>query len=196
MVTGVGLAAAQAPEGIRPAVLITTTPTTPPGAPRSPLAVIERVMSYDANKDLQLSRDELPERMHGIIARGDRNADGILDFEELRTLVTAAAAERTRVAFRREPSEGLPGVVRDLKLSPEKHERALAIVNAHKPASNVPDKLVRNVPAPQTIPLYKEMRLLLDDEEYENFVAATERLSKTAQVRMGIVQGIVGPSRR
>jgi len=188
MLTGVGLAAAQAPEGIRPAVLITTTPTTPPGAPRSPLAVIERVMSYDANKDLQLSRDELPERMQGIIARGDRNADGILDFEELRTLVNAAAAERTRVAFRREPSEGLPGVVRDLKLSPEKHERALAIVNAHKPPPNVKE--------PSNGDLYKAMRSLLDDEEYENFVAATERLSKTVQVRMGIVQGIVGPSRR
>jgi hypothetical protein len=188
MLTGVGLAAAQAPEGIRPAVLITTTPTTPPGPTRSPLVVIERVMSFDANKDLQLSRDELPERMQGIIARGDRNADGILDFEELRTLINAAAAERTRVAFRREPSEGLPGVVRDLKLSPEKHERALAIVNAHKPPPNVKE--------PSNDDLYKAMRSLLDDEEYENFVAATERLSKTVPVRMGIVDGIVGPSRR
>ena len=189
MLTGVGLAAAQAPEGIRPAVLITTTPAAPPIAP-SPLTVIERVMSFDTNKDLQLSRDELPERMQGIIARGDRNTDGILDFEELRTLVNTARSDPTRIAFHRQPSEGLAGVINDLKLPPAKHEQALAIVSTYEPPGrNVPEK-------PANSAVAKAMRLLLDDEEYENFVAAATRLSRTARLRMGIVEGIAGPARR
>lgn len=181
----VGAAAAQAPEGVRPAVLITTTtaPPPPPGTARSPLAVRERLLSFDADKDLRLSRDELPERMQGLIARGDKNANGVLDFEEMHALVNAAASERTRISFRPRPSEGLPGVISDLKLSPAKREQALAILH----------KLAPNVSQPAGGDVYKAMRLLLDDEDYENFAAAAARLSKTAQIRMGIVGGIVRP---
>ena len=96
----VGAAAAQAPEGVRPAVLITTLPPPPPpGTARSPLAVRERLLSFDADKDLRLSRDELPERMQGLIARGDKNANGALDFDEIHALILSAASERTRVSF-------------------------------------------------------------------------------------------------
>ena len=181
----VGAAAAQAPEGVRPAVLITTTtaPPPPPGTARSPLAVRERLLSFDADKDLRLSRDELPERMQGLIARGDKNANGVLDFEEMHALVNAAASERTRISFRPQPSEGLPGVISDLKLSPAKREQALAILH----------RLAPNVSQPAGGDVYKAMRLLLDDEDYENFAAAAARLSKTAQIRMGIGGGIVRP---
>ena len=180
LLIGVGPAAAQAPDNIRPGVLI-NTPPPPPGSARSPLAVRERLLSFDADHDLRISRSELPDRMQGLIARGDKNADGALDFVEIDALVNAAASERTRVAFRPQPSEGLAGVINDLKLPPEKHERALAIVSAQKPTPHV------NEP-PRDI--YKAMRLVLDDEEYENFVAAAERLSKTAPIRMGIGGGI------
>jgi hypothetical protein len=180
----VGAAAAQAPEGVRPAVHITTTPPPPPpGTASSPLAVRERLLSFDADKDLRISRDELPERMQGLIARGDKNANGALDFDEIHALVNAAASERTRVSFRPQPSEGLPGVISDLKLSPAKREQALAILSAPKIAPNV------NQPAGGD--LNKAMRLLLDDEEYENFAAAAARLAKTVQVRMGTSDGIV-----
>ena len=180
----VGAAAAQAPEGVRPAVLIpTTAPPPPPGTARSPLAVRERLLSFDADKDLRISRDELPERMQGLIARGDKNANGVLDFEEIHALLNAAASERTRISFRPQPSEGLPGVISDLKLSPAKREQALAILH----------KLAPNVSQPADGDVYKAMRLLLDDEDYENFAAAAARLSKTAQIRMGIGGGIVRP---
>jgi hypothetical protein len=180
----VGAAAAQAPEGVRPAVLIpTTAPPPPPGTARSPLAVRERLLSFDADKDLRISRDELPERMQGLIARGDKNANGVLDFEEIHALVNAAASERTRISFRPQPSEGLPGVISDLKLSPAKREQALAILQ----------KLAPHVNQPAGSDVYKAMRLLLDDEDYENFAAAAARLSKTAQIRMGIGGGIVRP---
>ena len=179
----VGAAAAQAPEGVRRAVLITALPPPPPpDTAKSALAVRERLLSFDADKDLRLSRDELPERMQGLIARGDKNANGALDFDEIHALIVSAASERTRVSFRHQPSEGLPGVISDLKLSPAKHERALAIVHKLAPDAN----------QPAGEDLYNAMKLLLDDEEYGNFAAAAARLSKTAQVRTGIVGGVVG----
>jgi hypothetical protein len=182
-----GPAAAQRPEGIRPAALFITADQPPPpfpGAARSPVAVTERLMSFDANKDQQISRDELPDRMQALIARGDKNADGALDVNEIRALVTAASSERIRVSFRPQASEGLPGVISDLKLSPAKREQGLGILGAHKLTVPVKD--------PANSDLYKAMRSLLDDEEYENFVAAAERLTKTAQFGKGIASGVVG----
>jgi hypothetical protein len=176
-------AGAQRPDNVRPAVLIQVTPTTAATAARSPLAVIERLLSFDANKDRRITRDELPERMQPLIARGDKNADAALDWEEIQALVNAASSDRTRVGFRFQPSEGLPGVISDLKLSPEKREQALAIVN----------KLAPHLNHPAGDDVYKAMRLLLDDEEYENFAAAAARLSKTAQISKGVVGGVVRP---
>ena len=179
----VGLAAAQEPERIRQAVLITGGPST--AAARSSFAVTERLMSFDANKDKRISRDELPDRMQGLIARGDQNGDSALDLEEIGALVTMAASERTRVFFRPPSSDGLPGVISDLKLSPAKREQALAIVSAHPPVPHVKDG---------NTDFYKAMRSLLDDEEYENFVAAAERLSKTAPIRFDTIGGVAGRS--
>lgn len=174
MMMGIGAAAAQAPVP-RPAVLITNGPATSPRFPeRSPQAVIERVMSFDANKDDRISRDELPERMRGVVARGDRNADAALDSDEIRSLVHAAWSERIRVAFRSPSSEGLPGVIKDLKLPPATHALALAIVSPHK--------LPRRVNDPANNDLYGKIRALLDDEEYENFVAAARRLSRSPHI--------------
>ena len=184
MLIGVGAAAAQAPEGVRKAVLITEVPAGPFGGPaRSPQAVIERLRSFDANADHRISRDELPERMQGLVARGDTNADAALDLNEIRSLVNAAASERIRVSFRSQSFEGLPGVIKDLKLPPEKHAAALALVSPHKLSPSVNDPAYRG--------LYGEMRALLDDEEYENFVAAATRLSRGPQMRRGTVGGII-----
>ena len=170
MLIGVAAAAAQAP-GPRKAFLIREVRSGGFAGPMSsPDAVIERLESFDANGDHRISRDELPERMQALVARGDRNADAALDSEEIRSLVTAASSERVSFSFRAEPSEGLPGVVKDLKLPAAKHEPALAIVSRHK--------LPRNVSEATGSALFGEMKALLDDEEYENFVAATARLSR------------------
>jgi hypothetical protein len=182
MLMAIGAAAGQAP-GPRPAVFITEMPA--PSVARSPIAVIERLTSFDANQDHVISRDELPERMHEILARGDTNADRALDADEIRALVRTAASERMSVSFRREPSAGLPGVISDLRLAPEKHTRALALVSAHK--------LPANVKEPESSDLYKELKALLDAEEYENFVAAAARLSRRPQFQAigGVVGGVV-----
>jgi hypothetical protein len=185
VLTSVSAARAQR-ENVRPAVLIQVTPTDFVAAPRSPLAVVQRLLSFDTNKDQRLTRDELPERMQALIARCDKSGDGALDADEIRVAVNTASSDRTRAAVRFRPSDGLPGVISDLKLSPAKREQALAILSAHKPPPNV------KVGEPSG-DVYKAMKLLLDDEEYENFAAAAARLSRTAQIPMGTVGGILRP---
>lgn len=184
---GAGLAAAQTPEVVRPAVLMNPAPPPPPPSGpvafvlgRSPQAMIDRLVSFDANKDQRVSRDELPERMQGLLARGDKNADAALDLDEIRALVNAAASERFHVAFRTQQFEGLAGVIRDMKLPSPKREQALALVN-------LPQRAVSD---PRNTELYKAIRALLDDEEYENFVAAATRLSRTVRGGIGSGSGI------
>ena len=67
-------------------------------------------------------------------------------------------------------ADQLTGVVKDLKLPPKKHELARGIVSRHT--------LPRNVNEATSSPLFGEMRAVLDDQEYEDFVAATARLSR------------------
>ena len=144
----------------------------PPGA-TSPHVQIDRLMSFDGNADHRLSRDELPERMLGLVARADRNADAVLDADEMRSFVNRAETERIGGAFRFQPFEGLPGVINDLKLPPAKHGHALALVSL--------DRLPRRLNDVPSSALLAEMRALLDDEEYENFVAAAARLPRMPQ---------------
>ena len=112
--------------------------------------------------------------MQALIARGDKNADAALDLDEIRSLMIAASSARIRQDFRSQPphtesSDGLPGVIHDLKLPPEKHALALAIVSR--------PNLLRTADLTNK-EAYGEMRALLDDEEYENFAAAAARVSK------------------
>jgi cytochrome c peroxidase len=173
----VGAAPPQAPVVLRAAL-----PAEMPPMPRvkSPQAVIERLASFDGNADHRISREELPERMQELLARGDRNTDATLDSDEIRSLVNAASSERIeriRLSFDSQSStrssEGLPGVIKDLKLPPEKHAFALSIVSRQK---------LRNGNGSANGELYGEMRALLDDEEYQNFVAATTRLSMRPEI--------------
>jgi len=61
-------------------------------------------------------------------------------------------------------------IVKDWKLSQKKHELALWIVGRHA--------LPRDLNEATRSPLFGEMRAVLDDQEYEDFVAATARLSR------------------
>ena len=181
-------ASAQAP-GVRRAVLIEGRSGSA-GLTRSPLAVLERLTSFDANGDRRISRDELPERMQGLVARGDKNSDAALDPDEIRALVDAASSEPFRFTVNGRGADNLAHVVSDLKLEPAKHERALAIVSAHTLPANA-----RDLPRE----LLGEMQTLLDDEDYENFVAAAMRLVRNpvrgfAGTVGGVVPGITVPS--
>jgi hypothetical protein len=150
-------------------------PELPPAPrPKSHQSMLERLMSFDRNADHRISRDELPERVHGLVARGNKNADADLELEEIRSLMVAASSAQVRIGFRSQPphpdsSDGLPGVIQDLKLPPQKHALAFAIVSR--------PNLVRTADLTNN-DLNGEMRSLLDDEEYENFAAAAARVSK------------------
>jgi hypothetical protein len=53
--------------------------------------VVARIMAFDKNKDGKVTKDELPERMHDLIAKGDTNEDGALDRDEIKKLVAGLA---------------------------------------------------------------------------------------------------------
>ena len=184
VLAGAGAAIAQAPGGVRPAILVTEIPQRGPMI--TPIVVVDRLLSFDTDSDHRIARDELPERMHGLVTRGDENRDGFLDSDEIRALISAPPPGPPRASQFRRDSEGLPGVIRDLKLPAEKHTRALDIVRAQK--------IPRNLNDPNSVDLYDAMRDLLDDEDYENFVAAAKRLTPnaTVTVRTSIGGTVVG----
>lgn len=53
--------------------------------------MLARLMEMDNDKDGKLSKDELPERLQSMMARGDKNEDGFLDKAE----IMASARERS-----------------------------------------------------------------------------------------------------
>lgn len=56
------------------------------GRPANSDQFLDRVMSFDEDKDGKLSRKEIPERMQRMLDRGDANKDGSLDREELKKM--------------------------------------------------------------------------------------------------------------
>jgi collagen type III alpha len=58
--------------------------------------VLSRVLSFDKNEDGKLTKDELPERMQGMIERGDSNGDGALDKEELAKIAASFQGQGRR----------------------------------------------------------------------------------------------------
>ena len=183
LLAGAVAATAQAPPGVQPPIVVAEFP--PQGPMTTPIVVVDRLLSFDADSDHRIARDELPERMQVLVTRGDDNRDGFLDSDEIRALIKASSAESRRVSTFRRDSEGLSGVIRDLMLPAETHTRALDIVRAHK--------IPRNVNDPNGVDLYDAMRELLDDEDYENFVAAATRLTINPSVAIRTtIRGIVG----
>ena len=51
-------------------------------------AVLARMMTFDRDRDGKVATGELSERMHGLVARGDKSGDGALDESEVRMLAT------------------------------------------------------------------------------------------------------------
>jgi Ca2+-binding EF-hand superfamily protein len=63
--------------------------------------VVNRYLSLDANKDGKLSKDEIPERMQGLLTRADADGDGIVTKDEL----TRMTERQTAVSNRGSASE-------------------------------------------------------------------------------------------
>jgi hypothetical protein len=158
--------------------------------------IVERIMAFDKNKDGKVTKEELPERMHHLIALGDTNKDGVLDQEEIRKLATKLATAsggfggrgEIRGGFRIGPGPGaiegavrgqirvgfgpgpgaIEGVVDDLKLSAKKKAQAMAAAKAHQ-------ENVRKAMAQARAQLLQKMKEILSAEEFKDFKAALDR---------------------
>jgi hypothetical protein len=155
-----------------------------PGAGRLTEAdIVERLMSFDKNKDGKLTKDELPERIQDLIAKGDTNKDGALDREEVKKLAAEQArapAPRADGPFGRGGPGGRGGAppgppvaaveraVGDLKLSGVTKEKAQAAVKAYQ------DK-IREVTELARADLLLTMTDLLNEEEFKKFKAVVDR---------------------
>jgi hypothetical protein len=163
-----------------------------PGAGRGLTAdqIIERLMSFDKNKDGKISKDELPERMHRLIEMGDTNKDGVLDKDEIKAL--AAKLEKEGFAafadgggrggrgpggfggFGGRGPGGAGGAavidraLEDLKLTDKKKEKAEAVVKAHHES-------VRKLMDLAKSDLLVKMKDVLSETELKTFTTALDR---------------------
>lgn len=54
--------------------------------------LLNTLMAFDGNKDGKLTKDELPDRMQGMLERGDTDKDGALSNAEIRQLASSQQA--------------------------------------------------------------------------------------------------------
>src|SRR5262249_6111821 len=156
-------------------------------APLSVDDIVERIMAFDKNKDGKVTKDELPERMHHLIALGDTNKDGALDKDEIKKLAIKLADAEGGFggrggAFRVRAGPGrrargfgagvgpgaIDGVVDDLKLSAKKKAQAMAAVKVH-------EENVRKLMDQARAQLLQKMKKILSAEEFKDFKAALDR---------------------
>ena len=57
--------------------------------------MVARMMGFDTNGDEQLTVDEVPERMHGMMKNADKNGDAVITKAEL-TEFAASIGDRRR----------------------------------------------------------------------------------------------------
>lgn len=57
---------------------------------------VARLLQRDENKDGQLTKDELPERLHSIFARADSNGDDVLDKAEIKKMAERFGGRSSR----------------------------------------------------------------------------------------------------
>jgi hypothetical protein len=151
--------------------------------------VVERLLSFDKDKDGKITKGELPERMQDLIAKGDTNKDGALDKDEIKALAAKLQREGFPGGFAGPggrgrgdgfrgrpggpggfgpPGGGLERTLGDLKLSDKKKETAEAAVKAYR-------ENVRKLTDLARADLLLKMKDVLSDEEFKKFKEAAER---------------------
>jgi EF hand len=152
----------------------TVTPQRRRGAEDA--AVVERLLSFDKDGDGFVTKEELPERMQYLIAKGDTNKDGKLDRDEIRKMSSEVARTDTRgrgrgaeVVSGRLTPRAVERALADLKLSESKKEAAAAAVQASK------DNL-RKLTELGRADVLLRVNGVLSTEEANKLVAAVESL--------------------
>jgi cytochrome c peroxidase len=169
-------------------------PFTPPAAaerparesaPRAPAVpvverpgiedVIARVMAFDGNADGHLQRDELPERIHDIVARGDRNRSGGIDRDEVRTLASSEVRPgrgvpiaRLGALLRPLPEASVETLVGDLGLDAAGRDAALAALAREREDAS-------KAAAASVVRVGDEVRGVLDAEQLLALTSILER---------------------
>jgi hypothetical protein len=137
--------------------------------------IVDRIMSFDKNKDGKITKDELPERLQNLIEKGDTNKDGALDKDEVKALATKLQTEGIGGfgfggfpgfgGFRGDRAER---ALNDLNLGDKKKKDAAeAIVKAHQETVKKLMELARDE-------MLLKMKDVLSDEEYKKFKTELE----------------------
>jgi hypothetical protein len=145
--------------------------------------VVARMMSFDSDFDGKLAASELPERMHGLVARGDVSGDGTLDDAEIRKLANAPPQD-ARAFFSGGYTFGdqvglssrahVEGALEDLRLTGEAKDQALDAARW----------FMDELEAPASANLLKEMESLLTPEQLADFKGALDSESRGRAVRV------------
>jgi hypothetical protein len=157
------------------------------GGNLSAAEIVDRIMSFDKNNDGKITKDELPERLHYLIERGDTNKDGVLDKAEIQQLASTIAQDaRSGV---RAPGFGGPGggkgppagfrgkggpggfeqqALNELNLTGKSKDKAEAVVRTHQENVRKLVELARS-------DLLLKMKDVLSDQEYKTFKENLER---------------------
>ena len=134
--------------------------------------IVERLMTFDKNKDGNLTKDELPERLQNLIEKGDLNKDGALDKDEIRKRAATPGiignGDGRGEARRGDGPVNLERVIDDLAVRGEKRQRARAAVQSHQ-------NEVRKFLEKSQAELLEKMKGILTDDEFNEFKAAVER---------------------
>jgi len=126
-------------------------------------------MAFDKNKDGKVTKEELPERMHSLLERGDTNKDGALDREELKALAARLEQDGPPRGPAGPPPAGRPGglerALDELKLSDKQKDKADAILRAHH-------EHMRKLHEESRQDLLKQMKAVLTPEQFKEFEKA------------------------
>jgi hypothetical protein len=148
--------------------------------------IVDRILAYDKNGDGKVTKDELPERMHYLLERGDTNKDGVLDKGEIDKLASTIAEDRRAgVAtpgfgggrFAGGADGGFKGkgpgafeqrALNELNLTGKSKERADSILKAHQDN-------VRKIVDIARSDLLVKMKDVLSEQDYKSFKEALDR---------------------
>jgi hypothetical protein len=176
---------------------LTVRGVVPPMAEASvnPEQVVARLMSFDRNRDGRVAIAELSERMEGLVARGDRDADGALDASEIRAL-SAAPRQFVRTGgqygfgdtFGGQSSRNhIENTIDDLRLAPQASAEAKRVALAF--ADEVEGAASANLRKALT-PLLTEEQLAQFEADFKGFaVNRTIQLTSANGTRQTIVVG-------
>jgi len=177
----VGLAGSASAQGV-----IKPFAATPAGAPSGPQAtpedVVARLMWFDRNYDGQIARAELPERLHDMLTRGDKDKNQTLDATEVRQLAAKPVSRQASArgletgqygfgdSFGLDSRLHIEGAIDDLRLAQNDRDEAVAIARRFQDARDQQAKSE----------LLNTMGQMLTGGALEDFKANLERQPRTA----------------